>query len=564
MFSNSSGKRADVRQNALWGAGNRGGDSRGSALWGKGGRGAVVAALLALTLPLAASAGTGAAQAAPKPAFVEAKLLAKAQSSPNEKVRVIIQSDAGADAAEGAARGLGVLKHKLDVIGAVALELPAGRINALSKVPGLTVTTDEATKPLNTYTSNQLWPYEAGFNRLWGGASMPTIAIVDSGIDTSRADFDQRVVAQVDLVSTGKPNAAGDGRGHGTFVAGIAAGSAPGYAGGAPTAKLVSVDVLDDSGTGFTSDVIEGAEWVLANKDKYGIRVANFSLHSGGVSKFYDDPLNKAVNQLWFNGIVVVAAAGNYGVAGGASDVPHAPANNPFVITVGALDTAGTMLVGDDRQPSWSAYGRTPDGFWKPEVCAPGRYMIGPVSAGSTLAAQRPEQVRGNGYMELSGTSFAAPVVSALAAHVLARNPGYTPGQVKGAIMANTRAVPQGAPNACGVGQVNAFPTAVMVAPPDANAALNGFVTTSLLTGDKAFDAVSWSNVSWSNVSWSNVSWSNVSWSNVSWSNVSWSNVSWSNVSWSNVSWSNSASEDATDDVSPNGAGYPLPATLAP
>ena len=85
-------------------------------------------------------------------------------------------------------------------------------------------------------------------NKLWGGAKAATIAIVDSGVDALGADFAGRVKAQVNFVSSAYPNAAGDGRGHGTFVAGIAAGNAPGYAGAAPNADIVSLDVMDDSG----------------------------------------------------------------------------------------------------------------------------------------------------------------------------------------------------------------------------------------------------------------------------------------------------------------------------
>ena len=96
---------------------------------------------------------------------------------------------------------------------------------------------------------------------------MPTIAIVDSGIDKNRADFDMgtRVIAEK-VFTTTRPNSPGDGRGHGTFVAGIAAGSAPGYAGAAPGANLVSVDVMNDNGMARTSDVIAGVEWIYQNR----------------------------------------------------------------------------------------------------------------------------------------------------------------------------------------------------------------------------------------------------------------------------------------------------------
>ena len=70
------------------------------------------------------------------------------------------------------------------------------------------------------------------------------------------------------------PNSSGDGRGHGTFVAGIAAGSADGFAGAAPNAGILSIDVMDDTGMARTSDVIAACEYILANKGKYYIRVA--------------------------------------------------------------------------------------------------------------------------------------------------------------------------------------------------------------------------------------------------------------------------------------------------
>src|SRR5438093_478089 len=70
---------------------------------------------------------------------------------------------------------------------------------------------------------------------------LPAIAIVDSGVDASRPDFDGRVIKQVTMTSL-PGNSPGDGRGHGTFVAGIAAGSASSYTGAAPSAKLVSLD----------------------------------------------------------------------------------------------------------------------------------------------------------------------------------------------------------------------------------------------------------------------------------------------------------------------------------
>jgi serine protease AprX len=278
------------------------------------------------------------------------------------------------------------------------------------------------------------------------------------------------------------------------------------------------------------------------------------------MAHFYDDPLNKAVSKLWHAGVVVVAAAGNYGKDGAPSGVLFAPGNNPFVITVGAIDIGGTAKVNDDDRAPWSAYGRTPDGFWKPEICAPGRMMVGPIPMASSIAKERPTKIKTPGYIELSGTSFAAPVISGVAAQILARNPDMTPDQVKGAVMRRARAVPQAEKNSCGVGQVNAV-RAVLNATKSSNpnAALNRFLSKDAATGQTVFNAVSWTDAAKSDVSWDAVSWTDVSWSDVSWDAVSWTDVSWTDVSWTDVSWSDVSWEDAGSDTgTPDGSGVPL------
>ena len=464
----------------------------------------------------------------------------------------------------------GELGEKFDFINGVTIEMSGRRLARLARVPGLIITEDVPVQLLDTspvysqlrYSSRQLWAYESGVSMLWYATprDMPAIAIVDSGIDTTLPDFAGRNVKQFNFVSSGKTNGARDGRGHGSFVAGIAAGSAANYAGVAPNAPLVSLDVMDDSGSGLTSDVIAATEWIFKNHDQYDIKVANYSLHGGGKARFYQDPLNQAVSKLWHAGVTVIAAAGNYGKDGAPSGVLFAPGNNPFVVTVGAVDIGGTARVGDDDRAPWSAYGRTQDGFWKPEICAPGRLMVGPVPMGSSLAVEKASKMQSPGYIELSGTSFSAPVISGIAAQILARNPDMTPDQVKGAIMRRARPVPMAENRSCGVGQVNAVRAVYnATTASNPNRALDQFLKVDPSTGQTVFDAVSWSdvikaNVSWDAVSWSDVSWSDVSWDAVSWSDVSWSDVSWSDVSWSDVSWEDAAGDQGTAD----GSGVPL------
>ena len=95
--------------------------------------------------------------------------------------------------------------------------------------------------------------------------------------------------------------------------------------------------MADANGESMESDVIAAADWVLANKDTYGIKVVNISMAGTSPTSFQFDPLDQAVERLWLSGVTVVVAAGNFGT-GSAVDMSAAPGNDPFVITVGALD----------------------------------------------------------------------------------------------------------------------------------------------------------------------------------------------------------------------------------
>ena len=569
----NGGPRGQSRSSALWGTGNND-DSRSNALWGKGGRGLVtmMAAVLVLGIPLAASAGGK--DSTPDPSqqtYMSPGMLVQASKHPDKFVHVILTSNTG-DLPKSRILDLtlGSVDRKLGLIDGVALTLKANRLAQLAKIPGLTITPDAPAHPTGSYSSKQLWATNTGIEKVWNAPvanssktqsdlTAPTIAIVDSGVDASKvADFGGRVIQQVNL-TTLPNNSPGDGRGHGTFVAGIAAGQAPGYAGASPKSNILSLDVMDDTGTARTSDVIAAAQWILANKDKYNIKVANFSLHATNSSSFTQDPLDKAVEKLWFAGVTVVAAAGNYGLPNGPSGVLYAPGNDPFVITVGAADMDGNPSPNNDTAPSWSAYGSTNDGFEKPEVAADGRYMVGPIPMSSTLAVQKAANVVSPGYIQLSGTSFAAPIVSGVAAQLLARNPSWGPDQVKGALMATARPTPSAVAGSLGLGEVNAVKSVLATSAPNPNKALEQFLAADPAGGNlPVFNAVSWEDTAKANVSWDAVSWGDVSWGDsslaaVSWADISWSDVSWEDslstaaVSWADISWSDVSYEDGAE-----------------
>jgi serine protease AprX len=554
MSRDSNGMKSEVRSSALWGTGNRGGDSRANALWGKGGRGFIVCllVLLATAVPLA-SAGKRHKAPPPPPTYIDPYLLAKAAAQPNAMVPVIIQSARSSQTAtkafDSADERDGTSdrersRNKFEFMNSIAVTLEANKIPYFKYYPGLIVTHDSKIKLSGSLSSSQLWPTASGVRPMWGDHTTeetPAIAIVDSGIDKGHPCFgDGSRVIHRKVLSTLAQGTEDDTRGHGTFVAGIAACEAPGYAGAAPQARLVDLDVMDDNGMARTSDVIAAAEWIHQNRREMNIRVANFSLHSTQPSNFTKDPLDKAVEKLWFGGVVVVVAAGNYGLPSGPSGVPYAPGNDPFVITVGAIDLEGSTNPRRHEAPSWSAYGFTRDGFRKPEISAAGRYMVGPVPANATLKRAKPDNVVSPTYMRLSGTSFAAPIVAGAAAQILAKHPTWTPDQVKGALMLKARFVPEeGLGGAAGVGEVNASRAADVSRPPNPNLALNRFVVTDP-TGVKspAFDAVSWTDAAKSSASWDSVSWTDVTWSDASWSSVTWSDVTWSDVTWADVTWS--------------------------
>ena len=494
-----------------------------------------------------------------KAGFVPPPLKNQATANPDATLNVIVlgQPTATSSTLKEHVRNAGGRDLvPFSVIRGIVANLTGSQLLSLSADPTVRSITPNGRVKGQSLTSGLIWRVATGISTLTGSVLSPApkapgIAFVDSGIDAPRyGDFGKRIQGVLDFTGTSGPSGRDD-NGHGTLVAGIAAGSSVAYPGASPTSNVWSLKVVRGDGTSYTGDVIAAADWIYKNAFSNNIRVANFSLRNSFPNFAAYDPLDAAVRGLWLNGTVVVASAGN----SGNGRMLYAPANEPFVITVGASDIADTVTRSDDSNAPWTSYGYTAEGFAKPELAAPGRWMVGPVPPGtSTLARTFADRVVAPGYMWMSGTSFSAPVVSGLAAQILARHPGFTPDQVKGALMLTAKRAPLAAPLSLGVGEVDAS-AASLTSPPNPNKNLYQFVRNDA-DGSASFDwdgwnayvasTASWTDASWTDASWTDASWTDASWTDASWTDASWTDASWTDASWTDASWTDASWTDAS------------------
>jgi serine protease AprX len=277
------------------------------------------------------------------------------------------------------------------------------------------------------------------------------VAVIDSGITAWHDDLTvanrtgQRVTAFVDFVSN--RTAKYDDWGHGTHVAGIIAGNGYDSKGDktaiAPKANIIALKALDYEGKGKISNIIAALDWAVTNRTQYNIRVVNMSLGAGVFESYNTDPLTVAAKHAVDAGIVVVAAAGNMGKAKDGKPqygAIGAPGNAPWVLTVGASSTNGTIDRRDDTMASYSSRGPTMIDFAaKPDLVAPGTGTVSLAEKDSLFYLTKSAYlVSGKQlgltylpYLTLSGTSMSTPVVAGTVALMLEANPNLTPNLVK-------------------------------------------------------------------------------------------------------------------------------------
>jgi serine protease AprX len=303
-----------------------------------------------------------------------------------------------------------------------------------------------------------------------------TVAVLDTGVDGMHADLAGKVVQNVKVLDTQSlavgfinplniENLPSTDQlyGHGTFVAGVIAGSGGRsngrYAGVAPGARILGVSAGDLT----LSFVLSGFDYILTRGNDYNVRVVNCSFSANTVFDF-NDPVNIATKMLTDSGVNVVFSAGNTGPGNNTLN-PYAIA--PWVVSVGATDNEG-------RLASFSSRGSFGNALFHPTLTAPGVSVIGPRAIGVTgilglLGADFQRLSLGElpFYTTASGTSFSAPQVAATIAMMLEVNPNLTPAQVRDILQRTATPMPQYYQHEVGAGMLNAHAAAIEAAFPE-------------------------------------------------------------------------------------------------
>ena len=302
----------------------------------------------------------------------------------------------------------------------MAIELSDAKVAALRAEPSVAYVEQDQVMSVNTTQSGATWGIDridqralplSGTYTYGADGTGVTVYIIDTGINFTHSEYSGRAFTGIDEVTAG--GTAADCNGHGSHVSGTVGGTVYGVA---KKVKLVAVRVLDCNGSGSTSGVIAGIDWVTANRVLPA--AANMSL-GGGLSS----ALNTAVENSIAAGVVYGIAAGN----SSADACGYSPASAPSAITVGATDIS-------DGFASFSNFGTCVD------INAPG-VNITSAWIGSNTATNT-----------ISGTSMATPHVVGVAALYLQVNPAATPLQARNALVSNgtpnvISSLPSGTPN---------------------------------------------------------------------------------------------------------------------
>lgn len=447
----------------------------------------------------------------------------------------------------------------LPIIRGFAADLTSQQVEAL-EASGLNVSANEpvyvtdADWGAGSHDASAVYPQVDGAPSAWASGLDGTgvgVAVIDTGISNT-GDLAGKVVDGYDF--SGEGSYTTDSFGHGTFVAGLIAGSGAGsnraIRGVAPGVNLISLKVAGANGSSDIIRVIAAIQWAANHAVKDNIRVLNLSLGTDATQRWTVDPLDAAVEGAWRAGMVVTVSAGNAG-SGGITK----PGDDPFVITVGSSDDATTADTGDDSIASFSSTGPTAAGVAKPDLVAPGAHLVSTRSSGSTVDTQFPASRVDPIYFRGSGTSFSAPQVAAAAALLLHQRPSLTNNQVKGLLTATASALPGVPATAQGTGALNIRALLAAETGPVANQGLaysDGSGSPFKSEGSLAHaagtpgDSAAWNSAAWNSSAWNSSAWNSAAWNSAAWNSSAWNSAPWgvdadTSAAWNAYRWSSAA-----------------------
>jgi serine protease AprX len=449
---------------------------------------------------------------------------------------VVVAKPARVDAAERLTVRLGgTVGRPLEIVDGFTASVPRCAIKRLERSPAVRAVSRDGALDLKSDPGAEAAAASTAVLRTATGADASTfdgagvgVALLDSGaVDVGGLGRPGALVRGPDFSAEGGDRrlAGLDTFGHGTHLAGLISGHDPlsGFQGIAPGARVVSVKVAGADGVTSLAQVLAGMEWVRQHRADPGlnIRVLNLSLGTSDEADYRRDVLAWAAEQLWKDGIAVVAAAGNEGADADALDMPAA---DPYVIAVGATDTGTTPDPADDRVADFSSR----SALRGPDVVAPGTGVVSLRVPGSTLDEEFPGARVGDGFFRGSGTSQAAAVVSGLAARLLSQRPELTNDQLKALLQAGAVDLADPA-SADGSGRVDVGRSEAL-ATPDARAAQQKWPASVpdlkrlFKRGKKELDAgaASWSGRRWSGMKWAGRRWSGMKWAGMKWNGEAW------------------------------------------
>jgi serine protease AprX len=421
--------------------------------------------------------------------------------------------------------------------------------------PDQQVSVTDADWGAGSHSASAIYPQVDGAPSAWAqgiNGSGVSVAVIDTGISNT-GDLAGKVIDGYDFSGEGNPTT--DSFGHGTFVAGVIAGSGAASNGAikgvAPGVNLVSLKVAGADGSSDVVRVIAAIQWAVDNAAVDNIRVLNLSLGTDSTQSWRIDPLDAAVEGAWRAGLFVAVAAGNNG-AGGISK----PGDDPYVVTVGATDDATTVTSADDTVAPFSSTGPTSAGIAKPDLVAPGAHVVSTRSVGSTVDTNFPAARIDLIYFRGSGTSFSAPQVAGAAALLLQQRPQLTNNQLKALLTGTAVPLPGVPATAQGAGELNV--AAALTASPGqpANTGLgssNGAGSAAASEGSlaaagaptggdsPAWNAAPWNSTAWNSTAWNSTAWNSTGWNSTAWNSTAWNSTAWNSTAWNSTAWNSTA-----------------------